>query len=275
MSETINKKSVIKNKTASINRLNNLLDEYIDDKTGKHIKKANLISYWLKDYVRYLEFEEKFDPKRYIAYKRGDVIKVSFGFNVGAEYGGLHYAVVLDNHNEHASPVVTVVPLTSTKDSKFNRHNVSIGDEIYRLMKLKAQTAIKTSIEARENINSNILHFKNLLELVHESKQGENVSDGDVASRADTVELLEQTLNELKLQSKHLTAVTIESEKILSEISRMKEGSTVLVGQITTISKMRIYDPQKTKDVLHGITLSKENMDKINEKIKELYIFTK
>ena len=268
-----NKASVIKNKTASINRLSGLLDKYINDESERHMKKANLISYWLRDYVRYLEFEEKFDPKKYIAYKRGDVIKVSFGFNVGAEYGGLHYAVVLDNHNDHASPVVTVVPLTSTKDSKLDRHNVSIGDEIYRLMKLKAQTFIKTSIEERENINKNILHFKSLLELVHKSNQTESAPDA--ANSEDAVELLEQTLNELRLQSKRLAAVTTESEKILSEISRMKEGSTVLVGQITTISKMRIYDPQKTKDVLHGISLSKENMDKINEKIKELYIFTK
>ena len=62
-------------------------------------------------------------------------------------------------------------------------------------------------------------------------------------------------------------------EKIGLEISRMKEGSIALVNQITTVSKMRIFDPRNIKGVLAGISLSEENMDKINQKMKELYIF--
>ena len=53
----------------------------------------------------------------------------------------------------------------------------------------------------------------------------------------------------------------------------MKEGSIAKVEQITTISKQRIYDPKKNADVLSGIRFSDAAMDKINEKIKELYIF--
>lgn len=53
----------------------------------------------------------------------------------------------------------------------------------------------------------------------------------------------------------------------------MKESSIALVNQITTISKIRIYDPRGTHDVLSGISLTKESMDKINQKIKELYVF--
>lgn len=62
-------------------------------------------------------------------------------------------------------------------------------------------------------------------------------------------------------------------EKIGLEISRMKEGSIALVNQITTVSKMRIFDPRNLKGVLAGISLSEENMEKINQKVKELYIF--
>ena len=53
----------------------------------------------------------------------------------------------------------------------------------------------------------------------------------------------------------------------------MKEGSVALVNQITTISKIRIFDPRNLKGVLAGISLSEKNMEKINNKIKELYIF--
>lgn len=36
-------------------------------------------------------------------------------------------------------------------------------------------------------------------------------------------------------------------KKIGEEIARMKEGSVALVNQITTISKIRIYDPRNTR----------------------------
>lgn len=280
MSKPLNKKNVLQNKKDAISKLDKFLDKYINNPTEEHIKKADLISYWLKDYTRYIEFEERFDPKRYIAYKRGDVIKVNFGFNIGAEYGGLHYAVVLDNHNDHASPVVTVAPLTSTKEnSKSNKHNVPIGNELYRLMKIKAEAAIRMSAEERSNIEKSKLYYNSLFKMVIDSivknknsPLSNNKSDEDAV---EMLELLKQTLDDLCIQLNHLDNTSAELKKILSEISRMKKGSTVLVGQITTVSKMRIYDPKKSKDVLYGISISKENMDKINDKIKELYVFKK
>lgn len=53
----------------------------------------------------------------------------------------------------------------------------------------------------------------------------------------------------------------------------MKEGSIALVNQITTVSKIRIYDPRNLRGVLAGVSLSAESMEKINKKVKELYIF--
>ena len=44
-----------------------------------------------------------------------------------------------------------------------------------------------------------------------------------------------------------------------------------LVSQITTISKVRIYNPITKHCTLHGIRLSNENMDELDNKIKELY----
>ena len=91
MSKDFEKEDVIQNKKAAIRSLNNLLELYINDPSKKHLKKANLISYWIKDYVRFINFEEKFDPTKNIAYKRGNIVKLNFGFNIGSEYGGLHY----------------------------------------------------------------------------------------------------------------------------------------------------------------------------------------
>lgn len=281
MTEKLDKELVIKNKKSAIQELNKLLEKYINDSSDAHLKKANLIAYWMKDYTQYLKFEENFNPKKYIAYKRGDVIKVSFGFNIGAEYGGLHYAIVLDNHNDHASPVITVIPLTSAKEpSRQSRHDVDLGNELYRLMKVKATAAIKASDEERQSIEKRHAYFRSIMEMVsnavNQIKSCEPNSPDITKEILDADKLLKasnEMLLELKKQADHLDSANEELRKIVSEISKMKKGSTALVGQITTISKMRIYDPKKSKDVLYGITLSEENMEKINAKIKELYIF--
>ena len=115
MSKHLPKEEVIMNKKKSIVQLNNLLESYISN--DKTLRKADLISKWLKDYVNYLQFEEVFDPKRNIAYKQGNIVKINLGFNLGSELGGVHYAIVIDNNNKHSSDTITVLPLSSIKEN--------------------------------------------------------------------------------------------------------------------------------------------------------------
>ena len=80
-------------------------------------------------------------------------------------------------------------------------------------------------------------------------------------------------LDDLSIKSSENKEKIINLEKIEKEIAQMKEGSIALINQITTISKIRIYDPKNSNGVLSGITLSQAQMEKINEKVKDLYIF--
>ena len=72
------KEDVIQNKSQQSVLLNKQLEYYINDPSGNHLKKANLISYWLKDYVRMINYEERFNPTKNIVYKRGNIIKLNF-----------------------------------------------------------------------------------------------------------------------------------------------------------------------------------------------------
>ena len=51
----------------------------------------------------------------------------------------------------------------------------------------------------------------------------------------------------------------------------MKRGSIALVNQITTISKIRIYDPKTDHDILSGIRLSNEKLDLIDDEIQKKF----
>ena len=81
-------------------------------------KQQNILKEWLEIWSKYLDFENTFDPKRLIYYKRGDIVLVQFGYNVGNELCGVHYAVVVEKNNNHTRGLVTVVPLSSLDDDK-------------------------------------------------------------------------------------------------------------------------------------------------------------
>ncbi len=281
MSKKFTKEEVIQNKKEAIKSLNKMLEYLINDKSMHHLKKAHLVSYWIKDYVKMITFEENFNPTKNIAYKRGNIVKLNFGFNIGAEYGGLHYGIVLDNKNEHNSPVVTVIPLTSMKDSKeLHPNSVDLGNDIYRLLKIKYDTISKSLKEEQEEIEYELTLFKTLVNLTTQTtdelircEQGTEAFDkklNDAKAYLNASYKLQEMWEEKERHNKEQQEYL---DKIGLEFSRMKEGSIALVNQVTTISKIRIFDPRSLKGVLAGISLSKENMEKINQKIKDLYVF--
>ena len=281
MSKDFTKEDVILNKKEAIKSLNNLLELYINDPSAKHLKKANLISYWIKDYVNFIKFEEKFEPTKNISYKRGNIVKLNFGFNIGCEYGGLHYGIVLDNKNSHNSPVITIIPLTSMKDNK-NVHNnsVNLGNEIYRSLKLKYDTIAKSLKDEKEEIVNTLAAFAALVDLSKKTlaeMERCKADSNEFTQKLESADKYLQTADKLKVlweeKEKHNTDEQAYLNKIGDEISQMKEGSIALVNQITTVSKMRIFDPRNLRGVLVGISLTAESMEKINEKVKELYIF--
>ena len=61
-------------------------------------------------------------------YKRGDIVFAHFGYNIGSELGGKHYAVVVENDNNNASKTVVVVPISSIDN---NREKPLHSSEVY------------------------------------------------------------------------------------------------------------------------------------------------
>lgn len=219
-------------------------------------KRGRILAYWIKDYTRFLKREATFDPKKLIRYKRGSIVKAHLGYRIGSEEGGLHYAVVIDVYNALASNTITVIPLTSVKPtSKLHPSQVLLGDEIYVRLKDK----VIHTIEEAENLQASI---KTRIGELEDMPSDPN----DQACSADNLEL-----SRLLAEIDEIEHKIVLAKKMQSEIKRMKSGSIALVSQITTISKIRVYDPMYPLDTLSGIRLSAESMDKLDAKLKSLY----
>ena len=208
-------------------------DEYLTELI-KQVQqaKSEKISYWILNWIEYLKREENFTPKRMLKYKRGSIVKVHLGFNVGSEEGGLHYAIVLDSHNDLSNPLMTVVPLTSVKQhvdiNNLPKNQLFIGDDIFKKLSVKHEGLLK---------KISTIHWEQLSDEEYEQYQAEL----DYAKR------------------------------VREEISKMKTGSIALIGQITTISKLRIYDPRNKYGVLKDVRVSDTILDEIDQYIIKNY----
>ena len=195
-------------------------------------KKSDLLAYWIKDFAEYHDQERTFNIAKSGVYSRGDVIKVNLGFNIGNELGGLHYCIVLNKYDNTRNGTLNVVPLTSRKDDKrYDLSTVNLGKELYNTFQAK--------IEKEKEKLQQILN------------ELEKIEDIPINIQ-----------NIIEKERKYI-------EKMEQEISKMKKDSIVLINQITTISKQRIY-----KDVVRrNVKISSQPLDLIDEQI--IKFFTK
>lgn len=198
----------------------------------KKYKNAALLTYWLFDYLRYLQMEDTFNPRFNIKYQRGQIVYVNFGYRIGSELGGCHYAIVLDVKNSKTNSQVTVIPLKSKreKETPYSAvYHVDIQSEIFRLLLSKAKEIGRIEREKLQQSTTpyDIKRVKKQLDI------------------ADSV-------------------IDFAEEK-------MNKSSVADLGQICTISKIRIVHPTKTRDPLSGICLSDESMRRIEDKLHFLF----
>lgn len=275
-------------KNKAVNSLEEYLNSLLENGDEKSLKKVKLMSYWMKEYCEYLHDEEIFKPEKLKRYERGDIIKVNLGYNVGSEEGGLHYAVVWDINNSLYTSVITVIPLTSVKKDNYipRKQEVLLGNDVYKKViskfKLIQEKCVKELEEASEkylDLKDQLFNLRGEYELI--LQQYNNAPSKNAKSKLrrkyiqhkkDLMQRAEE-LQRLEVRIAYGDKDMALLEKIKNEMQKMKKGSIALVGQVTTISKMRIYDPKNSYNVLSGIKLSAHNLDNINEKFKELYVY--
>lgn len=243
MSRTLTKEKVTQNKDEAIQALTNMLDCQIESDDESDYKRADLISFWIKNYVELQDKEASFDPLTLLHYYRGNIVKVNFGYRIGNEEGGLHYAVVIDSRNSKHSGILTVVPLSSKKEGKpINKYSVDMGNILYDSVVKRQDECIKNA-----QAEQKICH-----ELLYDSP------DSDLEEINDKLYHIEKKIKSFDRQKK--------------EIGKMKQGSVALVSQVTTISKMRICDPIATTNSLFGIQVTKKLMKEIDSVFREFYL---
>lgn len=241
-------------------------------------KRADKIDQWIESWTKYLKREQEFNPRSLPLFKRGSVIVVDLGFNVGSEYGGIHYAIVLNKRDSRRNHLLHILPLTSIKEKtdleNLKYYQLSLSDEIHRLLIQKANKGLQTINEKRNSCINEIYLLKNKLSEI-ESLANEQQKDPDTNPKLESY--LETEISNVKSKQEELekivnqiTSQSIYIEKLVGKISKLKKGSIALLNQVTTISKLRILDPINQRSFFNDIVLSTETLDIIDAALKNI-----
>ncbi|MDO5061990.1 MAG: type II toxin-antitoxin system PemK/MazF family toxin [Peptostreptococcaceae bacterium] len=254
------------------------LDSLLDLLKNTDEKKAHLLESWLITYVNYIKYEPVFDPSLLIRYPRGSIVFANLGFNVDREYGGIHYCIVLNKKDSIKNPLLNVIPLTSNPNKSKINTNVDLGTAVQEALAAKNRAMLNKTSKEQEisGIESDHLgsSFKSINDIA-KTLQEQSMSPDEFSSLKSKFD------EESKLIEEKIERLSEKTARISKEIDligrgiraqeRLKQNSIALVDQITTISKMRIIKPKYPKDPFAGIKIANEYMDKIDEKIKELF----
>lgn len=210
-----------------LKKMYSLLDSYINSKVDKDKKRAFLMSYWINDYTEYIKKEDEFDANKLIKYKRGNLVIVNLGYRVGRELGGRHFAIVLDNDNKKSSPVVTVLPLTSLKQStKINEFVYVLQKDIYSLYMDKQADLIRDCSEAMkaQNAEANILNTNEKLQRVRDfDREMKTLKKGSVVQLSQITTISKQRIVSPKNISDGIYGIKIAKEDMENINERIKK----------------------------------------------------
>lgn len=111
-------------------------------------------------------------------FKRGEIIKVDFGINVGSELSNIHFAIVLNSDDNNNVDNLTVLPLTSKSgykrlylgnllnafknDSRYNKDTYALITQITTISKNKIfedDIRFRCDKKTMDAINNEIIDF--------------------------------------------------------------------------------------------------------------------
>lgn len=130
-------KVLVSDKPELITKLDENLEKLKNIVSKMPEKSGEIFIEWIKTRADYLGKEVDFKPTSLRAYSRGEVVLVNLGFNVGSEYGGEHFGIVVKDSNK-ANPGINVIPLTSYKDERE-------GDDLPELTEEEIENSIHTN----------------------------------------------------------------------------------------------------------------------------------
>ena len=136
------------------------IDKYNYERLNKQLKNIVKNNYALKknNYIfnnTNISKEDTMLLTKKVLLKRGNVVWIDFGFNIGNEFGGMHPAIILKNFDNE----IFVLPISSKKPKEYRKL-----EQDYHNRKITLEECEKKKGQITEIVQiDNIYRFKNMI----------------------------------------------------------------------------------------------------------------
>ena len=136
------------------------IDKYNYERLNKQLKNIVKNNYALKknNYIfnnANISKEDTMLLTKKVLLKRGNVVWIDFGFNIGNEFGGMHPAIILKNFDNE----IFVLPISSKKPKEYKKL-----EQDYHNKKITLEECIKKKGQITEIVQiDNIYRFKDMI----------------------------------------------------------------------------------------------------------------
>ena len=136
------------------------IDKYNYERLNKQLKNIVKNNYALKknNYIfnnTNISKEDTMLLTKKVLLKRGNVVWIDFGFNIGNEFGGMHPAIILKNFDNE----IFVLPISSKKPKEYKKL-----EQDYHNKKITLEECIKKKGQITEIVQiDNIYRFKDMI----------------------------------------------------------------------------------------------------------------
>lgn len=242
--------------------------------TGK--KRYKNLPYHHRSQSNWLEKENNNQLNPYYSYyKRGTIVFVEFGVNIGHELSGGHFAIVLNSNDNKRNSIVNVMPLSS----KSKKYYLPIDKTVFENASALLQTRFKEFSESYrvkseefdklksefDDMEKEVNKGIDIYDDVEESDRKRHSEElrGKIAAMKDGLPEMERLLRQ-NLKDKE------DIEKVHMIYSKFDKNTYACYQSIQPASKLKIrrinkYDPSGKMKV------DNETLNKIDAKIMEYY----
>ncbi|MDQ8820633.1 type II toxin-antitoxin system PemK/MazF family toxin [Streptococcus ruminantium] len=242
----------------------------IDSKIDKASRKFKFVSKskklkfrylpdWVLSEATYFEKEVTGQLRNHKIYKRGSLVFIDFGVNVGNELSGHHFGIVLNKKDSKRNGVLTVVPVSS----KSNKFSVQLDGIISQ----KSSKYLRDSLIDIE-IDRKILILHKIKDNLTEDEKCEITRTYSLDNTSWTNHHKYITSDDFEKSIRNISQELDELRLVINSYSKFDKISYAKCLDVRTISKNRIIKINQF-DPVGKISVSTETLDKIDQVITQ------
>lgn len=210
--------------------------------------------------------------KKYFHLKRGTLVYARLGVNLGTEFSGNHFCIVLDKKDNQYKETVTVIPLSSKDKKQYLKLKDNVVEHAKESIKQDLERFSKEIKENTEKVRKGSAQLKKYREILERISSSQKINDTDIEELTSIDTDLRKEHEESKEKMEILRRKHEQLGKLIDRYAKLNGKTTYAhINSITTVSKRRLLRINEL-DPTGRVRFSDDSMRDIDKEISRRFL---